>query len=34
MKIGFVGLGHMGEPMARNPLQAAHSLTVFDYKNR
>jgi 3-hydroxyisobutyrate dehydrogenase len=30
MKIAFVGLGHMGEPMARNLLQAGHSLTVFD----
>jgi 3-hydroxyisobutyrate dehydrogenase len=30
MKIGFVGLGHMGAPMARNLLQAGHSLTVFD----
>ena len=30
MKIAFIGLGHMGEPMARNLLQAGHSLTVFD----
>ncbi len=30
MKIGFVGLGHMGAPMARNLLKAGHSLTVFD----
>src|SRR3977135_3879 len=33
MKIAFVGLGHMGEPMARNLLQAGHSLTVFDLSN-
>ncbi|HTD73238.1 MAG TPA: 3-hydroxyisobutyrate dehydrogenase [Steroidobacteraceae bacterium] len=34
MKIAFVGLGHMGEPMARNLLQAGHSLTVFDLSKR
>ena len=30
MKIGFIGLGHMGGPMARNLLKAGHALTVFD----
>jgi 3-hydroxyisobutyrate dehydrogenase len=30
MKIAFVGLGHMGAPMARNLLKAGHSLVVFD----
>ncbi|WP_322093799.1 3-hydroxyisobutyrate dehydrogenase [Paraburkholderia bannensis] len=30
MKIGFVGLGHMGAPMALNLLKAGHTLTVFD----
>jgi 3-hydroxyisobutyrate dehydrogenase len=30
MKIGFIGLGHMGAPMARNLLKAGHSLLVFD----
>ena len=30
MKIGFVGLGHMGAPMARNLLSHGHSLKVFD----
>ncbi len=30
MKIGFIGLGHMGGPMARNLLKAGHSLVVFD----
>ena len=28
--IGFIGLGHMGAPMARNLLKAGHSLSVFD----
>ena len=30
MKIGFVGLGHMGNPMARNLLKHGHTLKVFD----
>ena len=30
MKIGFVGLGNMGGPMAHNLLKAGHQLTVFD----
>jgi len=30
MKIGFVGLGHMGGPMAHNLLKAGHALTVYD----
>jgi 3-hydroxyisobutyrate dehydrogenase-like beta-hydroxyacid dehydrogenase len=30
MKIGFIGTGHMGEPMARNLLQAGHQLTVYN----
>ena len=34
MKIGFVGLGHMGAPMARNLLKAGHSLTVYDVVQR
>ncbi|WP_345797930.1 3-hydroxyisobutyrate dehydrogenase [Castellaniella sp. MT123] len=29
-KIGFIGLGHMGGPMAQNLLKAGHSLKVFD----
>ncbi len=29
MKVGFIGLGLMGEPMARNVLVAGHSLTVW-----
>ncbi len=30
MKISFIGLGHMGAPMARNLLKAGHTLSVFD----
>lgn len=30
MKIAFVGLGHMGAPMARNLLKAGHTLVVYD----
>ena len=30
MKIGFIGLGHMGNPMARNLLKQGHTLKVFD----
>ena len=30
MKIGFVGLGHMGAPMALNLLKAGHTVAVFD----
>lgn len=30
MKIGFIGLGHMGNPMARNLLKHGHALKVFD----
>ena len=30
MNIGFIGLGHMGNPMARNLLKHGHTLTVFD----
>jgi 4-hydroxybutyrate dehydrogenase/sulfolactaldehyde 3-reductase len=29
-KIGFIGLGTMGGPMARNVLKAGHSVTVYD----
>ncbi len=31
MKIGFIGLGIMGRPMAKNLLKAGHELLVFDY---
>ena len=30
MKVGFIGLGVMGGPMALNILKGGHSLTVFD----
>ncbi|GGC85610.1 3-hydroxyisobutyrate dehydrogenase [Halopseudomonas salina] len=30
MHIGFIGLGNMGAPMARNLLRAGYRLTVFD----
>src|SRR5215475_400426 len=30
MRISFIGLGHMGGPMARNLLKAGHALTVYD----
>ena len=29
-KIGFIGVGNMGGPMARNLISAGHSLKVFD----
>lgn len=31
MKIGFIGLGIMGRPMAKNLIKAGHELVVFDY---
>jgi 3-hydroxyisobutyrate dehydrogenase len=31
-KIGFIGLGNMGGPMARNIVKAGYPLTVFDLK--
>ena len=30
MKIGFIGLGNMGSPMAGNLIKAGHDLVVFD----
>lgn len=30
MRLGFIGLGNMGAPMARNLIKAGHELTVFD----
>ncbi|EGC99840.1 3-hydroxyisobutyrate dehydrogenase, partial [Burkholderia sp. TJI49] len=30
MKIGFIGLGHMGAPMALNLLKAGHRVHAFD----
>jgi 2-hydroxy-3-oxopropionate reductase len=31
MKVGFIGLGIMGKPMAKNVLKAGFELTVFDF---
>ena len=30
MKIGFIGLGNMGSPMAKNLIKAGHELSCFD----
>ena len=30
MKIGFIGLGNMGSPIARNLINAGHSLAVYN----
>ena len=30
MKIGFIGIGNMGNPMCRNLLKAGHTLKVYD----
>ena len=32
MKIGFIGLGAMGRPMAGNLQRAGHALQVFDLR--
>ena len=34
MKIAFIGLGHMGGPMARNLLKSGHLLVVYDLAQR
>ncbi len=31
MKIGFIGLGIMGKPMAKNLIKAGHELVVLDF---
>jgi hypothetical protein len=33
MEIGFIGLGNMGQPMARRLIEAGHTLTVYDTRN-
>jgi len=33
MDIGFIGLGNMGQPMARRLIQAGHRLVVYDTRN-
>ena len=30
MTVGFIGLGHMGSPMARNIVKAGHTVTVYN----
>ena len=30
MKIGFIGLGIMGKPMAKNLLKAGHEIVCYD----
>jgi len=30
MKIGFIGLGNMGKPMARNLIKAGHALAIYN----
>lgn len=32
MKVGFIGLGHMGAPMSANILAAGHDLVVYDVR--
>ena len=32
IKIGFIGLGIMGKPMAKNLLKAGHQVSVYDNK--
>jgi 3-hydroxyisobutyrate dehydrogenase len=32
MKVGFIGLGHMGAPMSRNVLAAGHELVIHDVR--
>ncbi len=34
MKLGFIGLGKMGQPMAQNLLKAGHELTVYNRSMR
>ncbi len=33
MDIGFIGLGNMGQPMARRLIEAGHRLVVYDTRN-
>ena len=32
MKVGFIGLGNMGNPMAANVLTAGYDMTVYDIR--
>ena len=33
MEIGFIGLGKMGQPMARRLIEAGHKLVIYDTRN-
>jgi len=33
MDIGFIGLGNMGQPMARRLIEAGHKLVIYDIRN-
>src|SRR5271170_6126357 len=33
MRVGFIGLGNMGGPMALNMIKAGHTLTVYDVRH-
>src|SRR5260221_2033157 len=33
MDIGFIGLGNMGQPMARRLIEAGHKLIIYDTRN-
>ena len=33
-RIGFIGIGNMGKPMALNLLQAGHDIKVFDLSKK
>ena len=33
MKVGFIGTGNMGNPMAANLIKAGHQLTVHDLRD-
>jgi len=32
MRLGFIGMGNMGNPMASNLIKAGHQLTVHDLR--
>ncbi len=34
MRVGFIGLGNMGQPMAANILDAGHTLTIHDIRRQ
>jgi 3-hydroxyisobutyrate dehydrogenase len=34
LKIGWIGLGNMGNPMVQNLLKAGYSVTVFNLKTK